>query len=89
MAPRNMSIQNNNRILSQKRCLRLAPKPGEPVWVLGNVGKGKNNSRQNDKPQNNSTTRQNYVESPARSPGETPWAQGTTKTEENSSTELL
>ena len=47
--------------------------------------KGKKNSRQKKLPQNNSTTRHNYVESPARRPGETPWAQGTTKTEKNSS----
>ena len=81
-----MSIQNNNSIFSQNECLRLAPKPGEPVWVLGNVGKGKENSRQNDKPQNKGTARHNYVESPVRSSGETPWAQGTTETEENSNT---
>ena len=79
-----MSILNNNSIFSPNECLRLAPKPGESVWVLDNVGKGENNSRQNDKPQNNSTTRHNCVESPARSPGETSWAQNTTETEENS-----
>ena len=53
--------------------------------MLGNVGKGKNTSRQNYKPQNDSTTtRHNYVELPALSPRKTRWAQETRETEENS-----
>ena len=37
--------------------------------------------RQSDESQNNCNPRQNYVDLPARSPGETPWAQSTTETE--------
>ena len=51
----------------------------------GKSVKEKKISRQSDESQNNSDPRQNYVEQPARSPREAPWAQGTTKTEENSS----
>ena len=42
-------------------------------------------SKQSNEPQNYSSFNQNYVDMPALSPGETPRAQGTTKTEENSS----
>ena len=35
--------------------------------------------------QNNSEPRQDYVDLPALSPGETSWAQATTETEDNSS----
>ena len=34
-----MSVENSNSIVSQNESLRLAPNPGEPLWMLGNVGK--------------------------------------------------
>ena len=45
-------------------------------------------SRQSDEAQNNSDSRQDYVGLPALSPRETPWAQGTTEREENSSSSI-
>ena len=42
-------------------------------------------SRQSDESQNNRNFGLNFVEMPALRPGETPWAQGRTETEENNS----
>ena len=59
-----------------------------PITLTSSQGKSikeKKISRQSNESQNNRDPRQNYVESTARSPGETPWAQGIFDTEENSS----
>ena len=48
----------------------------------GESAKKKKISRQSDESQNNGNPRQDYVDLPARSTGETPCAQGTTETEE-------
>ena len=68
----NSSRQNDDVLIA------LTSSQGKPV-------KEKKISRQSSESQNNSNSRQNHVELPARSPGETPWAQGTTETEENGS----
>ena len=61
------------------------PQTGGALEGAGQCRERENNSRQKDEPQNNSTTRHNYVELPALSPVETPWVQGTRETGEKSS----